>query len=166
MLFANDSTHLISLFILFIIVSTNYSVDMLPCKFKLILKFNYVTKHFFLFLTLLFTIFLNHYSGFKSLRSIIYTSVFVYIWFLILINLNLYFMFIIVILLLIRIVINKIIDFDIAHMEINRKMIFINSTKIIDKMIIILTVIGFIYSISYNDFNISDIYSKDLKCPV
>jgi hypothetical protein len=75
-------------------------------------------------------------------------------------------MFIIVILLLIRIIVNKIIEFDSVHMEINQKMIFINSTKIIDKIIVILTVIGFIYSIMYKDFNISDIYSKDQQCPV
>jgi hypothetical protein len=78
---------LYSVFILILILSGGYIIQLIPCKLQKILDTNVFIKHLFAFLTLIFLVTIvdpNNTS--KKLSTIIYTSFLLYIFFIVIIK--------------------------------------------------------------------------------
>jgi hypothetical protein len=78
---------LYSVFILILILSGGYIIQLIPCKLQKILDTNVFIKHLFAFLTLIFLVTIvdpNNTS--KKLTTIIYTSFLLYIFFIVIIK--------------------------------------------------------------------------------
>jgi hypothetical protein len=78
---------LYSVFILILILSGGYIIQLIPCKLQKILDTNIFIKHLFAFLTLIFLVTIvdpNNTS--KKLSTIIYTSFLLYIFFIVIIK--------------------------------------------------------------------------------
>lgn len=159
-----ENLHLVSLLILVILISSNYSVDLLPCNVQKILINSYSLKHISLFLTLLLTVFLNKYDGFKSLKMITFNSILIYVWFILIINMNLYFIGILFLLLLSLIIVLKMIDYENTHLKNKASKQYFDIKVIIEKSILGITLLGVIFSLFNGDFNWRNIFFKDPNC--
>ena len=159
-----NKINIVSIFILTIIMFSNYSVDILPCRLKSILINNNLSKHVSLFFILLFTIFLNNYEGYKSLTKILFNSVLIYFWFVLIVNLNTYFLIIILLLLLLLLIANKLIDYEEKHMNIKKGDKLYKIKETIEKSVLYLTIIGIIYSFISGDLDINHIIYGNRKC--
>lgn len=159
-----NKINIVSIFILAIIMFSNYSVDILPCRLKSILINNNLSKHVSLFFILLFTIFLNNYEGYKSLTRILFNSLLIYIWFVLIVNLNTYFLIIILLLLLLLLIVNKLIDYEEKHMNIKQGDKLYKIKETIETSILYLTIIGIIYSFITGDLDLNHIIYGTRKC--
>jgi hypothetical protein len=159
-----NKINIVSIFILTIIMFSNYSVDILPCRLKSILINYNISKHIFLFFILIFTIFLNNYEGYKSLSNILLKSILIYVWFVLIINLNIYFLIIILLLLLLLLIVNKLIDYEEKHMNIKKGDKLYKIKEKIEKSVLYLTIIGIIYSSISGDLVINHIIYGNRKC--
>jgi hypothetical protein len=159
-----NKINIVSIFILSIIVFSNYSVNILPCRLKSILINYNLSTHVILFFILLFTIFLNNYEGYKSLTKILLNSVLVYGWFVLIVNLNIYCLIIILLLLFLLLIVNKLIDYEVQHMKIKQGDKLYKIKETIEKTVLYLTIIGTIYSYITGDLEINHIIYGIRNC--
>lgn len=89
----DNTVQFYSLFIFFLIVSSNYLGELFPCKVQTILTNNVYWKHFFGFLTLLFFVVLVDPFQTQTLVDTLWRSIGLYVVFLLLINNNIHFFF-------------------------------------------------------------------------
>ena len=105
---------LYNIFILFLIISSNYLGELFPCRIQQMLSSNMLFKHIFGFLTLSFFVVLTDNSKVHTLTDILFNSLKLYSIFLIFINNNLNFfmisLFIVAVIYIINIKINEITD--------------------------------------------------------
>lgn len=89
-----------SIFILILILSGGYTIEIIPCRLKKLLTENIFIKHFFCFLTLIFFVSVTDstYDS-KNLRQIIFNSFLLYILFMFIIKTQYKFFVVILILL-------------------------------------------------------------------
>jgi hypothetical protein len=80
-----------TIFIFFLIVSSNYLGELFPCKIQNLLTDNVVLKHLFGFLTLLFFVVLVDEDNVRQLGDIFVHSAMMYSLFILLINTNIKF---------------------------------------------------------------------------
>ena len=88
-----NSSQLYTLFVFFLIISSNYLGELFPCKVQQILHNNVYWKHLFGFLTLLFFVVLVDPFESPSLVETLVKSIGLYSIFILLVNTNLYFFF-------------------------------------------------------------------------
>ena len=135
---------LYSIFILILILSGGYTIELIPCRLKKLLTENIFIKHFFCLLTLIFFVSLteSQYSG-KKLSQIIFRSILLYIIFMFLIKTDYRFFIIILILLAFIYLIKLKNDEIIQDIENEKKNIIKNNSLSEDEEKIILTNINF-----------------------
>lgn len=75
-----------TVFILFLIISSNYIGELFPCRIQDVLMGNVIMKHFVAFLTLLFFVLIVEPSMNMKFKELIYNSTMMYLVFLVLIN--------------------------------------------------------------------------------
>ena len=75
-----------TVFILFLIISSNYIGELFPCRIQDVLMGNVIMKHFVAFLTLLFFVLIVEPSMNMKFKELIYNSSMMYLVFLVLIN--------------------------------------------------------------------------------
>ena len=75
-----------TVFILFLIISSNYIGELYPCRIQDVLMGNVIMKHFVAFLTLLFFVLIVEPSMNMKFKELIYNSTMMYLVFLVLIN--------------------------------------------------------------------------------
>ena len=80
-----------SLFILFLIIASNYIGELFPCRVQSLLSSNVYLKHFIAFLTLLFFVVLTDPFQNYEFKKILKDSILLYIMFLMFINTNKFF---------------------------------------------------------------------------
>jgi hypothetical protein len=85
------STRLYSIFVFFLVITSNYLGELFPCKVQNILTENVYMKHFFGYLTLLFFVVISDTSSDIELSDTVLISLGLYGIFLILINTDIHF---------------------------------------------------------------------------
>lgn len=96
----NSYIPIYSIFILILILSGGYTIELIPCRLKKLLTENIFIKHFFCLLTLIFLVSLtdSSYDG-KNLNQILFRSFLLYILFMFIIKTQYQFFVVILILL-------------------------------------------------------------------
>ena len=84
----SDNFPVYTVFVLFLIIASNYIGELFPCKVQDILASNVYLKHVVAFLTMLFFVVLSDPSLNLKLEELLYNSLKMYIVFLFLINCN------------------------------------------------------------------------------
>jgi hypothetical protein len=145
--FFEQDIPLYTIFILILIISANFLVQIFPCKIQKSLSNNMYFKHIFSFLTLIFFVVLSAPIGDANFNLIIYKSFILYVLFIVITKTNHIFFTIIIILLgVLYLIILKLNDLnennrkDKVKLENNLN----NLYNYISYLIIILIIIGFL----------------------